>query len=505
MTDRPVIPADSFGDFLANDVGLSPESVRKYTGALARFDGWLAARDRVLVGVCSEWVEEFVEAECSSQSSRSQLRTAVRRWCEWKGRTDRPWERPEGAAVEDLLRGFGDALIDERGLSPNTARVYVWQLQRVTGWLAERGEDPTAHVTAATVAQLVEEFGSSRTARAQLRASLRAWFGWLGRPLADQVLETVEVPAFVPAEKRWTRGEFVDHLLGLGLGPRTANNYAMAALHGDWFARSIGTDLYRISASQLQAWCATKPGSRSTRKLMQIGFRRWCEWKGRDDDVWRAIRVPPKPLRLPRPLELEEAQLMVKAARGWYPQGTAVMLGFGLALRASEIGGFRLDGLDEKREWYTLQGKRDVVGSIPVHPAIVTMLRRDANEVDGPWLFPGARGRDCVTGTTVLNWVRAVADAAGVVGVTTHRLRHTSLTVINDATGDLRATQHFARHKRSETTELYTRVTLDRLAGVVDALGFLTGDDDGMVQDSVQDLAGESTPAVSVAVEGMVG
>lgn len=69
--------------------------------------------------------------------------------------------------------------------------------------------------------------------------------------------------------------------------------------------------------------------------------------------------------------------------------------------------------------------------------------------------------------------VNQVADAAGVVGMTPHRLRHTSLTWAVDAGKQLRDVQQFARHSDPAMTAKYTRTTSRKLREVVDALDFL--------------------------------
>jgi hypothetical protein len=73
--------------------------------------------------------------------------------------------------------------------------------------------------------------------------------------------------------------------------------------------------------------------------------------------------------------------------------------------------------------------------------------------------------------------VKDLAEEAGVGKIHTHRLRHTALTVANDATGDLRAVSKFARHRRIETTMTYTRTTETALSKVMESLDYGAGDD----------------------------
>lgn len=262
---------------------------------------------------------------------------------------------------------------------------------------------------------------------------------------------------------------FADYLIGLGLSPKTVAIYVRSALAAITWLRSNGvTDLATVSASLLATYAATLPQSASTRRQLRSSLRHWSDWQGLNWPV-AAIRVPPKPRPMCRAITPSDATAVVKASLGWYPQGTAVLLGFYLALRRDEIARFQWSRL--RGDWYTVTGKGERTASLPVHPVLVdelSHLRRS-----GDWLFPGSRGRSHVTGATIWNWVNEVADAAGVPRFTPHQMRHTALATMNDATGDLRATQEFARHSRPETTAIYTRATGERLERAMLALDYL--------------------------------
>jgi integrase len=141
-----------------------------------------------------------------------------------------------------------------------------------------------------------------------------------------------------------------------------------------------------------------------------------------------------------------------------------------MALRVSEIASVQWTRFDDRLEWYTVTGKLDETYSLPVHP----VLRDDLRYVrrDSDFVFAGSRGRDHVTAATVWGWVHVVCGWAGIDEVSPHVLRHTAITTANDATGDLRAVSAFARHKRLETTRLYTRTTDQQLERVVNAINY---------------------------------
>ena len=154
---------------------------------------------------------------------------------------------------------------------------------------------------------------------------------------------------------------------------------------------------------------------------------------------------------------------MVKAAKGWHPEGTAVLLGMYLALRREEIAKARWDRFDEFYTWYTVQGKFDATDTLPVHPVLRDQVSAVRLMVKGEWLFPGSRGRERVTEMTINVWTDKVAAAAGLGHVHPHQMRHTAIAMVNDETGDLRTAQVFARHKRLESTQIYTRTTKEKL------------------------------------------
>jgi len=54
---------------------------------------------------------------------------------------------------------------------------------------------------------------------------------------------------------------------------------------------------------------------------------------------------------------------------------------------------------------------------------------------------------------------------------TFHELRHTAITRVYRATGDLRLSQKFARHSSPETTAIYAHVADEALAAVVETVG----------------------------------
>lgn len=260
-------------------------------------------------------------------------------------------------------------------------------------------------------------------------------------------------------------------LLELGLSPRSASSYASTIRHAQRWLAARGLDLATVGAEDLLGYLAVRPASWSSRKLIRSALRYYWLLIDRPDPPLLAIRVPPKPRMRCRALtERQAAKLEAAARRRGDRQGLAVLLGLYLGLRRDEIARLRWDEVDDGAGWITVFGKGGVQATLPVHPVLLEELARRPRPAS--YVFPGARGRAHVTPASVWNWVRDVSTDAGLPPVSTHRLRHTCLATANDATGDLRAVQEFARHARPETTAGYTRVTAKRLLAVMVSLDY---------------------------------
>lgn len=265
---------------------------------------------------------------------------------------------------------------------------------------------------------------------------------------------------------------FREYLIGEGFAPKTiAIKMQYARRAAIWMEENRGVTLDEASALDVADFADTMQAHRSTRAHVRGALRDWWAFVERVRPPVKAIRLPRKARAITKALSDGEIAAMLETADGDHPAGTAVVLGYYLALRASEIATARWDGFDRPRRWYTLQGaKGGGLASLPVHPALRDHLAE--LEPGGPWIFPGGRGRDFVTTTTIVNRIKAIAELAGVEGMHPHRLRHTALARANDILGDLRAVSEFTRHARVETTMGYTRTTAQKLEAVSESLGF---------------------------------
>jgi integrase/recombinase XerC len=319
--------------------------------------------------------------------------------------------------------------------------------------------------------------------RAQAASALRHYFAVLGRPGPD-------VPALRVAGRQpgrslarteghrrgaphaghgWERIDNAgsvrvrqarDRMLRDAMSETTIRHYSSMLWRAECWCESRGVALAELDARTLAEYCERLSGA--SRRSFRSALRPYYAALEVDDPPIGAVRAPRKPRLVPKPLELGEAQRLLAAAvdEGGH-RGVAVLLGLLLGLRRFEIAKLRF--ADFSDGWVRFVGKGQLEAALPVPDLIMRAVAGLPHE--SGFLFPGQSGGHSDP-ATVWGWVRALAREAGIGDVSTHRLRHTCLTVANDTTGDLRAVQEFARHADPDTTAGYTRVTRDRLSSI---------------------------------------
>lgn len=391
-------------------------------------------------------------------------------------------ERYGELGAEELgeLRPDVVSLLMARGLSATTASDYAGLALVAERFCRERGTTVLA-ASPELIGRLASTLGLHQ--RARLASALRHYFAVLGRPF-------VRVPALQVAGRQPGRtrarstgrpigrphtghewevsdsgaGERVrttrEAMLRDGKSEPTIRHYASMLWRAECWAAGRGLTLAELGARDLADYGDTL--SRHSRRSLRSALRCYYAALAVEDPPIKALRVPRKARMVARPLEVDEARRLLAAAiDDGGPRGVAVLLGLLLGLRRFEIAKLRF--ADFSGGWVRFVGKGSLEATLPVPELVSAKVAELAH--DSPWLFPGRSGGP-TSPASIWGWVRSLARDAGIADVSTHRLRHTCLTLANDATGDLRAVQEFARHADPDTTAGYTRVTRDRLSSV---------------------------------------
>ncbi len=238
----------------------------------------------------------------------------------------------------------------------------------------------------------------------------------------------------------------------------------------------------------------TEPASLSRKLAALRAFFRFLVREGViAADPSAGIPAPRTPRRLPRPLAVDDCQVLMTASGASAPRAASeasaerselrdraiVELLYGAGLRVGELVALDVRDVDLTRGEVRVLGKGGKERVVPLPAA--------AREALSAWLAP--RRRPGVLGEPLFVALRArrgersrrldprdvrrrLAQRALAAGLSDrvhpHRLRHSYATHLLDMGADLRAIQELLGHTSLSTTQKYTAVSAERLIAVYD-------------------------------------
>lgn len=199
-------------------------------------------------------------------------------------------------------------------------------------------------------------------------------------------------------------------------------------------------------------------------------------------DAGAEVEAPRVPVGLPKALTESEVEALLDAVVGDDPVArrdrAMVEVLYGAGLRISELVGLRLGDVDLESALLRAFGKGSKERVVPLGRPAVTALYE--------WLTPGGRpdlepeqwarrgdaeavflnrrgGRLTRQGAWLI--VKRHGDAAGLASskLTPHALRHSCATHMLEHGADIRAVQELLGHASISTTQVYTKVSTERL------------------------------------------
>lgn len=197
-------------------------------------------------------------------------------------------------------------------------------------------------------------------------------------------------------------------------------------------------------------------------------------------DVTSDVRPPRPAARLPKALPLEDIEAILRAAG---EPGTSLAkrdralleVLYGTGARISEAVGLDVDDIDLETGTILVTGKGSKQRVVPLGSYAIAALRdylqgarRDLMAPGGAVaaVFLNARGGRLSRQSAWTVLVRA-ADRAGITAdVSPHTFRHSFATHLLDGGADVRVVQELLGHASVATTEIYTKVTADKLREV---------------------------------------
>ena len=238
----------------------------------------------------------------------------------------------------------------------------------------------------------------------------------------------------------------------------------------------------RLNLRRYLASLDTRGYARRTIARKASVLRRYFGWARRtaraEADPSAGLHAPKGASRLPRVLKADEIDTLIdgpaKAGDPDEPRQirdrAVVEILYGSGLRVAELSTLTIGAVDLDSAALTVWGKGDKPRRVPLSAPAVEALgawlasgRCAYANADSPPddVFLNQRGR-----TLTPRDVRRILDRRSVAPTHPHALRHTFATHLLDGGADLRAVQELLGHADLTTTQIYTRVSRERLRDV---------------------------------------
>jgi len=238
-------------------------------------------------------------------------------------------------------------------------------------------------------------------------------------------------------------------------------------------------DIENFLSSRLQAGVAKSSLARQFSAIRML-HRFMVEEHFRDDDPAALAEGISKPAGIPKPLSEDEVTSLIDSVVGDEPRAlrNRALLEFLYATgaRVSEVCGLNLADIDHESSLVRLFGKGSKERIVPfgsqAHGALEAWLTQGRQSMVPPrWrrrddsvsVFLGGRGTR-LSRQVAWNVVRDAGKRAGITReLSPHALRHSCATHLLDHGADLRIVQEMLGHASITTTQVYTRVSQERL------------------------------------------
>lgn len=191
-----------------------------------------------------------------------------------------------------------------------------------------------------------------------------------------------------------------------------------------------------------------------------------------DHDPVEGFKSPKLWLRLPKALEMEEMRklLQIILSSKYFQRDIAMLeLMYACGLRVSELVRLKISDVNFEAGFVRVKGKGDKERIVPVAPRTLERIKKYLLELRpyllkkgaSDFLFLNNRGQ---TMTRQRFWqnLKAMGKLAGF-NVTPHMIRHSFATHLLEGGADLRSLQKMLGHSDISTTQIYTKVSMDRI------------------------------------------
>ena len=385
------------------------------------------------------------------------------------------------AAFKQMLIGQGYA----RG----TISAHLGLMSRVSRWLDVQGLPAEA---LADLAEVDRFFAERRAKGCRLRITARSLVPLLDFLRDRQVIGAPVVPAATPAEvllaeyrtyleqeRAATAGTVVNFTKYAGIFLRTFPRLGSDAAQQADLAAALG----RLTAAEVVTFVTGWASCRSPAygQAMVYALRnllRYLHARGLlSQALAEAVPTVPgwKPARPVRAVTGQQMAALLACCDRYSAIGRrdyAIMLLLTrLGLRASEVAGITLAGIDWRQGVLRVRGKGNILAELPlpadVGEAMADYLRRGRVRCDSPHLFVRTKAPFTrLAGTGITAVVQRACRRAGLPEVGPHRLRHAVAAQLRREGASLSEIAQLLRHQDERTTQRYAANDVEALAAL---------------------------------------
>lgn len=196
------------------------------------------------------------------------------------------------------------------------------------------------------------------------------------------------------------------------------------------------------------------------------------------EDPSENLETPKKWERLPKSMSISDIEALLSEFSGEISKPTVMRdyvmfeLMYSSGLRVSELVLLKLEDINFEAGFLRVMGKGSKERIVPVNMRAVELLKKYVELQRGeilkkkrsPYLFVTNRGK-AMTRQRFWQTVKKMGKRAGIE-ISPHAIRHSFATHMLEGGADLRSLQKMLGHSDISTTQIYTRVTTDRLRQV---------------------------------------
>lgn len=171
--------------------------------------------------------------------------------------------------------------------------------------------------------------------------------------------------------------------------------------------------------------------------------------------------------RLPKPVDQEDIDKLINAADNLRDKVIFELL-FATGMRREEIRKVKVSDINFTRGFVRVIGKGNKERIVPIHPSAMNMVKELADSQTSEWLFPSRKNKDqCISNTTIFDIFNKWIKVAGLEGknITPHKFRHAFATALHENGADVLVLQNLLGHNSVSTTQIYTKVSMERNRG----------------------------------------